>query len=577
MIRTSGRASLIAVFTAGLLHLYFSTTHRYLGSDGEAWRTAISSDGDGYYAYLTGLFVDGGLRHASAADNHFAPAGDGRIIKYLCGTAVVQLPFFLAAHAWCAITGVDANGRTLPYQVAIGLCSLCVMLFGLWQLRALLRSFQLPDGAVAFTLWVLVAGTGLLYQAVMTPSMSHAASFAAIAWALNEARRAWLGLDRHAIVRAALAIALITLIRPVDLLALFALPVVAMDKPIGLLAWVKRQGVRRWLIAAIVLLFIISLQPLAWYAQCGRFFVVPYANEGFHWSAPKLFQVLFSARKGLFFYWPMLLLALPGLLVLWERSRLVAASIFIAFGTVAYVASCWWTWYYGHSYGMRPMLDHLVLFAIPIAFLHGAIPRRWKHVLLVLTIPLLLLQCFQIWQYQQGILHPFNMDREKYRTIFLRSGDEHRDLFGEGCASPPYAPRGFDVLVDTLLRRPEVPWQLDSADRFGPGVIVAPAELPSGQVLYVEASLRRRALDANASNTVEMVCTLGQGGTNWYYNAYRLNDIRLPDDRTWRHWRYAFYVPAAKPGDEMRVYTVQNGTGRVLLKDVDVRISAVRR
>ena len=131
------------------------------------------------------------------------------------------------------------------------------------------------------------------------------------------------------------------------------------------------------------------------------------------------------------------------------------------------------------------------------------------------------------------------------------------------------------IAIASAHYQPE--WQVDGVDRFGPGVIVAPAELPSGRVLYVEAALRRKAVDANASRSVEVVCTLGQGGTNWYYNTYRLNDIRSTDDRSWRHWRYAFYVPAAREGDEMRVYVMQNTNGRVLLKDATVRISAVRK
>src|SRR5262249_48214810 len=51
-------------------------------------------------------------------------------------------------------------------------------------------------------------------------------------------------------------------------------------------------------ISIVVLLFM--LQMLAWKQLYGRWLTVPMGTDSMHWFAPALFEVLFSARNGLF-------------------------------------------------------------------------------------------------------------------------------------------------------------------------------------------------------------------------------------------------------------------------------------
>ena len=57
---------------------------------------------------------------------------------------------------------------------------------------------------------------------------------------------------------------------------------------------------------------VISPQLLIYYQATGRVIVSSYGSLGFHWTEPRVFSVLSGVTKGLFFWSPLLLLAVPG-------------------------------------------------------------------------------------------------------------------------------------------------------------------------------------------------------------------------------------------------------------------------
>jgi hypothetical protein len=54
-----------------------------------------------------------------------------------------------------------------------------------------------------------------------------------------------------------------------------------------------------------------------------------------------------------------------------------------------------------------------------------------------------------------------------------------------------------------------------------------------------------------------------------------MNDILLPDDRTWRSWRHAFNIPAPEDGDELGIYLWQTEPAAVTIKDFHIRVHGV--
>jgi hypothetical protein len=571
----SSNASRWVILFAGVLYILVAVPWRYAGPDGQAWRTAINSDGEGYYAYLTGIFIQGDIAKANAARDHFTPAGDGRVIQYYCGTALLQAPFFLVALAYSTITGtVDADALGFPFQLAIGCAALFYLLIGLSRVRWLLREMAFSEPVVVISLLVIVFGTGLFYHGLVTPGMSHAYGFAMVAVCMCEALRAWNG-GRYGTQRLAAALALMMLVRPTHALLILALPLVTVGSARTVMHWLRSQGVWVLVGSGAIGAMILGLQPLLWYLQCGLWWVDPYAGEGFVWSRPQFFSVLFGGRKGLFFYWPLLLLALPGFILVVRRYPRVGVSLLGWAVLVVYVTSAWWSWYYGHGYGMRALLDILPVLAVCIAFALQALGKQQLRILVAAIVPFMLLQLFQTWQYQTGIIHPFNMDREKYAMIFLRSGEEWRNRFGWSNMAPPYAPHGSTLMIDTTFTANGSTFVLDGDHAFSPTLIIPAADLPEGRPLFTEVTFRRKAQDPGASNTVQLVYSLSKAGKNRVYDAFPMNDILLLDDRTWRSWRHAFNIPAPEDGDELGIYLWQTEPAAVTIKDFHIRVHGV--
>ena len=114
-----------------------------------------------------------------------------------------------------------------------------------------------------------------------------------------------------------------------------------------------------------VFLLIASLQFVYYYLATGYFIIWSYGGEGFtNWMRPEIINVLFSTQKGLFIYYPVLLFSMIGLLFL-RRDLSYKIIIFLVVST--YITASWWCWYYGGSFGMRPFVDVLAVFSMPLA------------------------------------------------------------------------------------------------------------------------------------------------------------------------------------------------------------------
>src|SRR5262249_30874529 len=138
---------------------------------------------------------------------------------------------------------------------------------------------------------------------------------------------------------------------------------------------------------------------------------------------PCLRRSRFSVQKGLFFWSPVLLLAVAGFVVgeppIARRLRLPAA---IVFATQTYLIASWVNWQLGASFGQRGFTDTLPLAAVYIAAFLESVARRPGAVApaAVVTTMLVALSCAQMVQYWLGILPFADTTWDEYRQLFLR-------------------------------------------------------------------------------------------------------------------------------------------------------------
>ena len=211
----------------------------------ERWKNILESDAKGYYAYLPAVFIYDDLnfsffdeieKEKYYNDNLFydyrAFVKGSYISKYYAGTAMAQLPFFLAAHTLTTFSNNDLDGYSKFYMIAVNLAALFWLFIGLVFLNRSLKSFQISDKISAVVLLAAVFGTNLFYYSISEPGMSHVYSFAFISMFFYYAKQYFSTFRPVNMLILAILLGFIVLIRPVNGLILFLLPFAAGSKDI---------------------------------------------------------------------------------------------------------------------------------------------------------------------------------------------------------------------------------------------------------------------------------------------------------------------------------------------------------
>lgn len=403
--------------------------------------TTITADGTGYYDYLPSLFIRGdfdrkdkNIENDSIQFQEIINKGtyvsyDGKLVnKYPCGVALLQSPFFLSTSPKDVkvISGYEPEYHKSVYYSAI-----FYLFLGLLFLKGLLLLYSVKRWAIFIIQCGVALGTNLAFYVVHDAAFSHVYSFFAVAAFLYTAKRFFDEGTLKWLLWAAACFGLVILIRQINCIALFTLPFLAGSWSVfkDRMLLILRRPV--WIAAFTgIVLALFSIQCIAWYQQSGHWLIYSYQGESFDFTKPEIANVLFSYRRGLFVYTPLLLIAvLSGFYFAFKRDWFRFYSFMLFFALYTYVISSWWAWMYGAGFGHRAFIDFYPFFIVPLAVLIGRI--NWK-----ISIPVfsgvfylaITLNVIQIYQYKYFILHWMDMNREKYWLIFLERDDRFRGL-----------------------------------------------------------------------------------------------------------------------------------------------------
>ena len=451
------------------------------------------------------------------------------------------------------------------------------------------------DAVIAWTLVALVLGTPLLQYAAFQPGWSHVYSFSAVAAFLLAIQRFSIGASPRWIIAAGALFGLIVLIRPINVLVVLAVPLVAANGLAALLSTMFRQ--RATLFAALVCFAVFAVQPVLWYAQTGNFYEYGYKGEGFHWTRPELLKVLIGFRRGLFLWTPLMLLPALAVPLIWRTDRVKAITAALYWCIITYVISSWWIWYYGSGFASRVYIDHYPALMVPLVImLHGWFGWRWMLVRLFMVCAIAL-NLAQLWQYHHGFLHPESMDSAKYRYSFLRFDEAHRDKLGGNYQEAPYNPNGMELILEETCgmddscsfwsggKRVQVPWahspatvcQYDRATEFGLYFNASTDTLPVGRALYLEIGLQRYEARSEASLPALGVTEVRNAkGVIYFYQPFRMNPVPGKAG-VWEQLEYRIPVPPLQHGDRLSFYLWnKDKRAEFFLDDVFMRVSAVK-
>jgi hypothetical protein len=411
---------------------------------------AIHSDGIGYYLYLPALFIDRDITMERTAARSFGgtidpvygvrrvPPRQRLLDKYTVGEAIMLLPFFAVANLAAFVFGDEMNGFSSPYQAMAALAGLTFALLGLYLLGRFLGRWFGVDVAL-ITLAATTFGTNLFHYATYDVTFSHAFSFFLVSVALTLGAR--LG-DRPGWLLAlgmGATLGLIALARPTNIVIVSFLALVGVSSLEEARSRVAAFWRRRRLLVLGVAAFLVTLVPqlVYWHAITGRLIVYSYGDEHLDLLRPHLLQVLLSVRKGLLFWSPLLVLALVGLVFLRRRAPELFLPTVVFLAVNAWLIASWQTWWYGDSFGQRPFVDALPVFAIGLAaFLERMMRSSWRRITFALVGFLCALSVYTMVAYWRG-----NLPRDGTTVrIYLDAFVPGAPLSGGGDARPPARP-----------------------------------------------------------------------------------------------------------------------------------------
>ncbi len=417
-----------------LTGLFLTLVTANINWGGNRWKSIIENDAQAYYAYLPAVFIYHDLNFGffETVEKEYFPdtwfdyrnaIGNVKVNKYYCGTALAQLPFFLTVHMFCS--GDGSNGWGKPYMIMISLAAIVWLLIGLFFLSKLLRLYNIHDAIISVVILLEVFGTHLFYYTIGEPGMSHVYSFAFIAMFLYFGKRLFIKpSEASTYILLALCLAFTIIIRPVNGLVVLSLPFLAGSSQALVkttLDFLKKPSTI--VLSAVIFLFVVCIQLIIYKIASGSFFIYTYANEGFNFFQPHFLAILFSYKKGLFLYTPLLLISLSGFYILWKKNRFELFSLLFFLIVLNFVLSSWWMWWYGGSFSSRVYVEFIPVFMVLLGIFINSIEKPAAKRLFITFALLVAMLCqIQTYQYRKGTIHWDSMTKELYWQRILEAG-----------------------------------------------------------------------------------------------------------------------------------------------------------
>jgi hypothetical protein len=421
-------SSLVILLTAIIIGLTICNIKPW--KNAEKGKSLIDWDITSYYGYLPATFIHKDISLSFTENDSInysgkhqfwpktAPNGN-KVFKFTMGMSYLYSPFFLIAHSYASLSPkFDANGFSKPYEFFLSFSGLFYLIIGLFFLRKVLRMF-FTEWNTALVLLLTVLGTNLFYYTTSEPCMSHVYSFSLIAIFIYLSIRWHKSQSLKYIIAIGLISGIVVLIRPVNLL-IFIFPLLYGVKNPKTFKNNLMLFISNWkqlVILATIAFLVILPQLIYWKTYTDSWIFNSYIDEHFYFSTPQVLDFLFSYRKGWLLYTPIMIFGCIGLLVTFRKNKLVFYPLTLLAIINIYVLSSWWCWWFGGSFGMRPMIDTYGFFAIPLGYFFQWIWNKkivYKAISLVAICCMLGLNLFQTQQRRNLVIHWDSMSKESY-------------------------------------------------------------------------------------------------------------------------------------------------------------------
>lgn len=374
----------------------------------------MRTDSEGYYQYLPHFFI---FDWEQMDQMHWAkPYGeDKKLNVYTCGVAIMQMPFFLAAHAFSYFFELEQTGYEPVYFLFLFFASLIYVLAGLVFLYLFLRRF-FNHLASFLSIILIFFATNLFYYTIIAPGMSHAYSFSLIALFVYLVPLFYEKFSLKILGLLSFILALSALIRPTNLIVIFFLLFYETFSLKELKSRIHFWINRWYYLVLMVLIGIIVFIPqmLYWHTITGKYIFYSYQEGGTfpYWLSPKIFTVLIGPRNGWFIYTPLMIFAVSSLIFLTFKKKLSSWVILFILLLIIYINSSWWRPTFSGAAGYRALIEYLPFMSIPLTYFSEKVLSHKSSVLKIgyKSVLVLFVVYNILFSYQYSPWHWWNTD-----------------------------------------------------------------------------------------------------------------------------------------------------------------------
>jgi hypothetical protein len=424
----------LIIITLAITSFVFFLSFKWVHNE---WRYNIASDGKGYYVYLPAAIIyhDFTFQFTEKTEQQYNPGsiqppvaqlpGGQKLNKYFAGEAILLMPFFLIAHLLSYLFHFPLDGYCFIYATMVSIAAAFYALVGLYMLNRLLQLYEVSAPVIAFILLLVFGGSTLLHYTWMEPSMSHVYSFCAVNSFMAFAAEYFKYQQKSKLYLMFITLGIICILRPVNALVVLSLPFIwlmlNLNKSVRLCI---QQSLNKIFLGTLLSMAIVFIQLLLYKLQINQWWIWAYTNEGFNFAHPHFFEFVFSFRKGWLIYTPVALVSILLAFYIWRKNVLLLGSFIFPLVIILYVASSWYDWAYGASFGCRPMTEFIGFAIIPLAVGLQKLSKPIAcSVIIFICWCFLLLNCVQVYQINKHILLWDNMTFKAYKASFLKTSE----------------------------------------------------------------------------------------------------------------------------------------------------------
>lgn len=560
----------------------------------------------GYYLYLPATFIydDPGLQNQQWIDDvmgkyqpsptlyQLVDVGNGnRIIKYSSGLALVYSPFFFAAHWLAPLLGYPADGFSLPYQLFLSLGGILFAILGIFLFRKMLLKF-FNDRLTSALLLLVIAGTNYFHLASIDGTLlTHNFLFTLYA-ALVIVTVSWHETPKMVkALELGLICGLISLIRPSEAVC-FLIPVLwiigtryGLEKKISLL----RKYSYHIIIAAIAALALGFFQFYYWKTMVGEWIYYSYSNnpgEGFRFFPPYIIEFLFSFRKGWFIYTPVMIFSIVGFIVMLKKYKENLPAIFLFFIIDIWIISSWTAWWYGGgSFSSRSLVPAYAVLSLPLGYLLKELKGKLLvRSAMVIGGVLILLNLFQSWQFEKGIIDKERMTGEYYMAIFGKVNvDKEKidhlllvDRSTETNEEPQHLERykGKEIFNTGVVNNIDTTGaiKLDGNNPFSKGLNIPYEELTDKDHAWIRSSMEIWLPQSFSGKLPGLVNSFHYKGEAYKYRSTSYNGQDTLKE-SWLPVTYWYLTPEVRTEkDNLKIYAWNMSDAPVFIRNLKVEV-----